>query len=276
MSSRTRKLAAVIGAATVASTAAFAIGTQVNGQAVAGGLMSAAGERSMDRGGRGPDVSALATKLGVSIERLQAALEKTRPALPQDGGRRGGDKAAALAKELSVSTERVEQAMRTAFERGSGRPDEAAFAKSLASSLKLDEAKVRSALAKARSAHEAEHAAQRKQMSAALAKELGISADKVEAAFASLPRPERGSRPGGPGPGMGFGGPGGERALTGDTAAKVKRAALARVSGGTVVRAETDAGGVYEAHVRRSDGTEVEVKVDRQFKVTAVEQHDRG
>ena len=204
MSSRTRKLAAVIGAATVASTAAFAIGTQVNGQAVAGGLMSGGGEsRSGDRGHRGPDVSALATKLGVSTERLQAALEKTRPARPH-GDRRGGDKAAALAKEL------------------------------------------------------------------------GISADKVEAAFASLPRPERGSRPGGPGPGMGFGGPGGERALTGDTAAKVKRAALARVSGGTVVRAETDAGGVYEAHVRRSDGTEVEVKVDRQFKVTAVEQHDRG
>ena len=275
MSSRTRKLAAVIGAATVASTAAFAIGTQVNGQAVAGGLMSGGGEsRSGDRGHRGPDVSALATKLGVSTERLQAALEKTRPARPENGDRRG-DKAAALAKELGVSTARVEQAMRTAFEAGSGRPDQAAFVKSLASSLKLDEAKARTALEKARAAHEAAHAAQRKQMSAALAKELGISADKVEAAFASLPRPQHGGRPGGPGPGMGFGGPGGERALTGDTAAKVKRAALARVSGGTVVRAETDAGGVYEAHVRRSDGTEVEVKVDRQFKVTAVEQHDR-
>jgi len=27
--------------------------------------------------------------------------------------------------------------------------------------------------------------------------------------------------------------------------------------------------------VRKSDGTEVEVKLDRQFKVTGVEQHDR-
>ena len=272
MSSRTRKLAAVIGAATIASTAAFAIGTQVNGQAVAGGLMSAAGEsRSMDRGRHGPDLSALATELGVSTERLKAALEKTRPARSQDGDRRGGDKAAELAKELGVSTARVEQAMRTAFEAGSGRPDQAAFVKSLASSLKLDEAKVRTALEKARAAHEAEHAAERKQMAAALAKELNIPAAKVEAAFASMPRGGHGGRHGGPG----MGGGAGERALTGDTAAKVKRAALARVSGGTVIRAETDAGGTYEAHVRKSDGTEVEVKVDRQFKVTGVETHDR-
>jgi len=44
---------------------------------------------------------------------------------------------------------------------------------------------------------------------------------------------------------------------------------------GTVLRTESDAGGTYEAHVRKSDGTEVEVKLDRQFKVTGVEQHDR-
>ena len=269
MSSRTRKLAAIIGAATVASTAAFAIGTQVDGQAVAGGLLSGAGEsRSVDRGGRGPDLSALATRLGVSTERLQAALEKVRPAQSQDGDRRS-DKTAALAKELGVSTARVEAAMRTAFEAGAGRHNEAAFAKSLASSLKIDEAKVRSALTKARAAHEAEHAAERKAMAAELAKELNIPAEKVEAAFASMPRGDRGGRHGGPG----MGGGAGERALTGDTAAKVRRAALARVAGGTVIRAETDAGGTYEAHVRKSDGTEVEVKVDRQFKVTGVETH---
>jgi uncharacterized membrane protein YkoI len=70
----------------------------------------------------------------------------------------------------------------------------------------------------------------------------------------------------------GPGGPG-ERALTGATADKVEAAALARVSGGTVLRVETDRGGVYEAHVRKPDGTEVEVKVDRAFKVTSVEEH---
>jgi uncharacterized membrane protein YkoI len=72
----------------------------------------------------------------------------------------------------------------------------------------------------------------------------------------------------------GPGGPGrGERALTGATAEKVKAAALARIPGGTVMRVETDRGGVYEAHVRRADGTEVEVKVNRSFKATAVEAH---
>ena len=72
---------------------------------------------------------------------------------------------------------------------------------------------------------------------------------------------------------MGFGGRGDERPLTGANAAKVKAAALARVPGGTVVRTETDDGGIYEAHVRKPDGSEVEVKVDRQFKVTGVEEH---
>ena len=77
------------------------------------------------------------------------------------------------------------------------------------------------------------------------------------------------------GPGDRHHGPGGpgERALTGATADKVKAAALARVQGGTVLRVETDRGGVYEAHVRKADGTEVEVKVDRSFKVTSVEEH---
>jgi uncharacterized membrane protein YkoI len=71
------------------------------------------------------------------------------------------------------------------------------------------------------------------------------------------------------------GGPGaGETALTGDTADKVKAAALAKVPG-TVLRVETDNGGVYEAHIRKADGTEVEVKVDKSFNVTATETHAR-
>jgi hypothetical protein len=84
--------------------------------------------------------------------------------------------------------------------------------------------------------------------------------------------PGRGPGPGGPGRGgPGRGGPGaGETALTGDTKTNVEAAALAKVPGGTVVRSETDNGGVYEAHIRKSDGTEVEVKVDKEFNVTAV------
>jgi uncharacterized membrane protein YkoI len=63
-----------------------------------------------------------------------------------------------------------------------------------------------------------------------------------------------------------------EKALSAGVAAKVKAAAEAKVSGGTVLRVETDVdhGSPYEAHVRKSDGTEVEVLVDSGFNVTAV------
>lgn len=63
-----------------------------------------------------------------------------------------------------------------------------------------------------------------------------------------------------------------ETLLTGDTAAKAKAAALAKVPGATVERVETDAdhGSPYEAHLRKSDGTELEVLVNKDFAVTAV------
>lgn len=67
-----------------------------------------------------------------------------------------------------------------------------------------------------------------------------------------------------------------ETELTGDVAAKVKAAALAKVPGATVLRVETDAGGVYEAHVRKSDGTEVEVHVDKDYDVTGVDTRPAG
>jgi len=76
----------------------------------------------------------------------------------------------------------------------------------------------------------------------------------------------RGGRHGGPGR------HGDETALTGDIADKVKAAALAKVAGGTVLRVESDAdhGSPYEAHVRKSDGSEVELLVNKDFEVTAV------
>jgi hypothetical protein len=63
-----------------------------------------------------------------------------------------------------------------------------------------------------------------------------------------------------------------EQALSAGAAAKVKAAAEAKVSGGTVERVETDVdhGSPYEAHVRKADGTELEVLVNQDFKVTAV------
>jgi hypothetical protein len=63
-----------------------------------------------------------------------------------------------------------------------------------------------------------------------------------------------------------------EALLTGDTAAKVTAAANAAVPGATVQRVENDAeGSPYEAHMVKSDGTHVTVKVDSSFKVTSVD-----
>jgi hypothetical protein len=68
-----------------------------------------------------------------------------------------------------------------------------------------------------------------------------------------------------------------EELLTGDTAAKVKAAAEAAVSGGTVERVENDAeGATYEAHMTKSDGTRVTVKLDKDFKVTGTENGGPG
>jgi hypothetical protein len=64
-----------------------------------------------------------------------------------------------------------------------------------------------------------------------------------------------------------------ETLLTGDTASKVRAAALAKVPG-TVERVETnvDSSAPYEAHIRKADGTEVEVQVSSDFTVAAVNQ----
>jgi uncharacterized membrane protein YkoI len=69
-----------------------------------------------------------------------------------------------------------------------------------------------------------------------------------------------------------------ETALTGDTATKVKEAALAKTGGGTVERVETDADGhaAYEAHVLKSDGTHVTVYVNKQFEVVGTESGHAG
>jgi uncharacterized membrane protein YkoI len=62
-----------------------------------------------------------------------------------------------------------------------------------------------------------------------------------------------------------------EKLLTGDVASKVRAAALAKVPG-TVERVETnvDSSAPYEAHIKKADGTEVEVQVGSDFTVSAV------
>jgi len=63
-----------------------------------------------------------------------------------------------------------------------------------------------------------------------------------------------------------------EKAVSSTLAAQLKAAALKAVPGGTVYRVETDSGdATYEAHMTKSDGTDVTVKFDKNLTVTGVE-----
>jgi uncharacterized membrane protein YkoI len=68
-----------------------------------------------------------------------------------------------------------------------------------------------------------------------------------------------------------------ETLLTDGVKAKVQAAALAKVPG-TVERVETnvDSSAPYEAHIVKSDGTEVEVQVNKDYSVAAVNEHGPG
>jgi hypothetical protein len=74
--------------------------------------------------------------------------------------------------------------------------------------------------------------------------------------------------------GRGGGGPG-ETALTGDAKQKVEAAVLAKYSGATIVRTETngDSNAPYESHITTSAGTELEVLVSKDFAVVDAHEH---
>ena len=109
-------------------------------------------------------------------------------------------------------------------------------------------------------------------------------------ASAETPSPTSTAHPGYGGPGMGPGRPGmghgdgnpahaqrpDETLLTGDTAAKVRAAALAKYPGATIERVETDSDGVYEAHLVTKAGEHLTVEVDKAFTVTGTEVHGPG
>ena len=62
-----------------------------------------------------------------------------------------------------------------------------------------------------------------------------------------------------------------EKLLTGDTAAKVTAAALAKYPQATIERVETDSDGVYEAHIVTTAGDHVIVQVGKDFTVTGTQ-----
>jgi hypothetical protein len=57
----------------------------------------------------------------------------------------------------------------------------------------------------------------------------------------------------------------------GDTAERVREAALAEVEGGTIERVETDGDG-HAAHMLASDGSRVTVYIDVDFDVVSVDE----
>src|SRR5262245_50425219 len=81
-----------------------------------------------------------------------------------------------------------------------------------------------------------------------------------------------GGRHGGGGHHHGGGQRSDEAPLTGDALAKASAAALAKVPGGKVVRAETDADGValYEVHMTDASGAPTTVYLDKDFNVVSV------
>ena len=122
MDRRLRHATAAIGAAAV--LAVTGCGAD-QASTAAGGTTAAA-----QAGGPGGALSAaslktLATKLGVSTTQLKAAMEKTRPDATS-GQRPSGDPTAALAKELDLSTAKVQAAMKAAGMGGGAPPNGAA------------------------------------------------------------------------------------------------------------------------------------------------------
>ena len=70
-----------------------------------------------------------------------------------------------------------------------------------------------------------------------------------------------------------------EEQLTGPDAQKAKSAAIAAVGGGTVTEVERDDGdgtGVFEVEVKREDGSQVEVHLDRALNVVGQEADEDG
>jgi transcriptional regulator with XRE-family HTH domain len=175
---------ALVGAVALAS-GAYALGSQAgNGSAEAAkGTTQTPAPYGAPGPGRGfghhppgerPDLSALATKLGVSEATLQKALEDLRADRPNRD-----QMGQALADALGIPVAKVQ----AAFDKLKiGRKDD--FAAALAKQLGLSTAKVQSALAAQRD-HRGDPVA--------LAKALGVSEQKLRQAFESL-RPGHGPR----------------------------------------------------------------------------------
>jgi hypothetical protein len=162
MKTRTKKLATLLTVGVVLSTGAYALGTQAgDGGALASGSNASAsgsgspsnaavqGGRRVFRGGPGPGLDDLATKLGVSETALRTALEAVRDSKSFD--QRRAELTQALATALGKPADQVTSALNSVLpdkpDRDRVRGD---FAADLAKALGVDAAKVRAGLDKAR------------------------------------------------------------------------------------------------------------------------------
>jgi protein-disulfide isomerase-like protein with CxxC motif len=118
----------------------------------------------------------LADALGIDVAKVQAAFDKLRPQREERGHR---DLAAALAKQLGLSTAKVQSALDAQRERRGG-PD------ALAKALGVTPAKLRQAFAALWRDHRPARDHARGPAIGALAKELGVTQAQLKAAFDKL------------------------------------------------------------------------------------------
>jgi hypothetical protein len=195
--SRIRKVTAAVSVA--ALVGAGGIGAAQAATSTSSAAKTARSDRPGGKRG-GPmstaSLAAIAKTLGVTSAQLKAAMDATKPAKGDRPARAG--MAAELATALGVETSAVQTildanrparpAAGTKPAAGSkpkrgARPDNSKLITALASGLNLDEATVKAALGKIDAAHMADHTARETAMYAAIAKELGVEASAVKAAF---------------------------------------------------------------------------------------------
>jgi Clp amino terminal domain, pathogenicity island component len=188
MRSKRRSTIIVVGGALAVASVGYGLGTQADdGTAVARGDQSPADEiRSggpalFIRGGPPPGFQALADKLGVDADKLEQALRDFHLG---ERGDRHDDFAAALAKALGTSPDKVTAAFDRVHQK-----HEARFAARLGDALNVDADKVQAALDKLMNGTPPAPG----EFEQALADELGVDvADVRRALFES--RPDRGDR----------------------------------------------------------------------------------
>jgi Mn-dependent DtxR family transcriptional regulator len=198
MTPRTKTTAVALTGALVLASGAYALGSQAgDGEALAGGKTPTTARPAGHPGGP-HDLSGMAGRLGVTEDKLRAALEDLR-------ADRGAKKdqllnafAKALASELDLDAAKVTAALeKFRGERKVVRRDRRGdrlerFDEALAAKLGVDAAKIRSAFASRKPGGPDRRAG--KASLADLAKEIGVSEDKLRAALADLrpgPRPGR-------------------------------------------------------------------------------------